>query len=93
MFGVSQRFTDIEKAVGELEENESFYTLASWTVLTLFRLLAAATIREWRLFRSALVRVRLLFESGSIPWCYIFTCSAKSTPDTLSDVTLTLTVP
>ena len=27
-------------------------------------IIAAATIREWRLFRSALAQVRLLFESG-----------------------------
>ena len=30
----------------------------------LIRLVAAPTIREWRLFRSALAQVRLLFESG-----------------------------
>ena len=30
----------------------------------LIRLVAAATIRERRLFRSALAQVRLLFESG-----------------------------
>ena len=34
------------------------------TIIVLVRLVAAATIRERRLFRSALARVRLLFESS-----------------------------
>ena len=33
-------------------------------IRALIRLVAAATIRERRLFRSALAQVRLLFESG-----------------------------
>ena len=33
-------------------------------IIALIRLVAAATIRERRLFRSALAQVRLLFESG-----------------------------
>ena len=33
-------------------------------IRALIRLVAAETIREWRLFRSALAQVRLLFKSG-----------------------------
>ena len=62
---------DTKEDIGELEENKIFfYTMTSWTLLTLVRLLAMPTIREQSLFwfsiylGTATIQEWLLFESG-----------------------------
>ena len=49
---------------GETHACTYMYVIAVIQTRALIRLVAATTIRERRLFRSALAQVRLLFESG-----------------------------
>ena len=66
-------FIDVEEDEDELEENE--LVLEDWLIILCIlvttvpiiyatRILAAASIQEWRLFHSARPEVRRQFESG-----------------------------